>query len=233
MIQWWNRHWIVYDLETTHVEPEQAHVVQCGVVVFNPGEGRVLKRYDLLVNPGVPIPAEATAIHGITDYRVKDAMPETQCIARLLALVEWCGHRPDCAFVTYNGFGYDDKVLDALSGGAWSKALDGFPRVDVLTLVRMDKIGRWWKGSGRHKLSAVAGRLGVKLDDEDRLHDASSDCVLTVNVLAALLKDSTFGKELRKLPPGPEVTAFLFEQAAKHEKDFQSWLAKQPPRERP
>lgn len=32
MNPWWDRIWCLYDLETTHVEPESAHVVQIGLI---------------------------------------------------------------------------------------------------------------------------------------------------------------------------------------------------------
>lgn len=57
----------ILDTETTGLE-DDARILDLAVIT---GAGQVL--LDTLVNPGVPIPPEATAIHGITDEMVKDA----------------------------------------------------------------------------------------------------------------------------------------------------------------
>ena len=58
---------VVLDTETTGLH-DSARIVEIAVLGV---DGSVL--LDSLVNPGVPIPAEATRIHGITDDMVKDA----------------------------------------------------------------------------------------------------------------------------------------------------------------
>jgi hypothetical protein len=58
---------VILDTETTGLHDE-ARIVDIAVVAM---DGRVL--LDTLVNPGEPIPAEATRIHGITDEMVADA----------------------------------------------------------------------------------------------------------------------------------------------------------------
>lgn len=59
------------DLETTGVNAEQDRIVEVTIGRIRPGAEAVVERF--LVNPGVPIPATASAIHGITDEQVKDA----------------------------------------------------------------------------------------------------------------------------------------------------------------
>lgn len=58
---------VVLDTEATGLH-DGARIVEIAVLAV---DGTVL--LDSLVNPGVPIPAEATRIHGITDDMVKDA----------------------------------------------------------------------------------------------------------------------------------------------------------------
>lgn len=58
---------VILDTETTGLH-EGARIVEIAVISV---DGRVL--LDSLVNPGVPIPAESTRIHGITDSMVQDA----------------------------------------------------------------------------------------------------------------------------------------------------------------
>lgn len=59
------------DVETTGRDAAIDRVVEIGVVIGRAG-GLVLRK-NWLVNPGVPIPASATEVHGIKDDDVKDA----------------------------------------------------------------------------------------------------------------------------------------------------------------
>jgi len=60
-----------FDLETTGVQVAQDRIVEISIIKLNPdGSEEVMTA---LVNPGIPIPAETSAIHGITDEKVKDA----------------------------------------------------------------------------------------------------------------------------------------------------------------
>ncbi len=59
---------VILDTETTGLEARDERIVSLAII--DP-EGRVL--IDTLLNPGIPIPFDATAIHGITDAMVKDA----------------------------------------------------------------------------------------------------------------------------------------------------------------
>jgi DNA polymerase III subunit epsilon len=60
-----------FDLETTGTRIGRDRIVQIGIVRLHANGER--ERYQTLVNPGIPIPEEATAVHGITDADVADA----------------------------------------------------------------------------------------------------------------------------------------------------------------
>ena len=57
------------DLETTGLNTAQDHVLQIGMIIPN----EPASAHQVLVNPGTPIPAASTAIHGISDSDVQDA----------------------------------------------------------------------------------------------------------------------------------------------------------------
>jgi DNA polymerase-3 subunit epsilon len=59
-----------FDLETTGTNITQDRIVEIGVIKLLPN-GEVQEKSHL-VNPTIPIPAESSAIHGITDEQVKD-----------------------------------------------------------------------------------------------------------------------------------------------------------------
>ena len=57
-----------FDLETTGTQVATDRIVEIAILKVHPNGNREMKSW--YVNPGIPIPAEATAIHGITDEKV-------------------------------------------------------------------------------------------------------------------------------------------------------------------
>jgi CBS domain-containing protein len=66
---------VVFDTETTGIDPRKARVLELGAVWLSGGridEARVLHRR---INPGEPIPETASRVHGVDDAAVADAPP--------------------------------------------------------------------------------------------------------------------------------------------------------------
>lgn len=68
---------VAFDLETTGLDASTDRIITAALI----GVDGV--RLDLKMNPGIPIPAEATAIHGISDADVANAVPYHQGISVL------------------------------------------------------------------------------------------------------------------------------------------------------
>ncbi len=62
---------VFFDLETTGTDRIHDRIVEIAALRISPG-GQVAT-FDRRVNPGIPIPRESTAVHGISDEDVKDA----------------------------------------------------------------------------------------------------------------------------------------------------------------
>lgn len=62
---------IFFDIEATGTDPGKDRIVELALVKLLPDGSR--ERFVKRINPGIPIPAEATAIHGIRDEDVQDA----------------------------------------------------------------------------------------------------------------------------------------------------------------
>ncbi|MEI6184274.1 MAG: 3'-5' exonuclease [Bacteroidota bacterium] len=60
-----------FDLETTGINLATDRIVEIAIVKIMPDGTKTVKRK--LINPEMPIPAGASAVHGITDEMVKDA----------------------------------------------------------------------------------------------------------------------------------------------------------------
>jgi len=71
------------DIETTGINVSSDRIVEISVLKISPGGKE--EWMSTRVNPGMPIPAKSTAIHGITDDDVKNA-PTFKEIAKNLAL---------------------------------------------------------------------------------------------------------------------------------------------------
>ena len=81
-----NMAYIAIDLETTNLNPHKARVVQLAVVLL---DRHMVQQsaWQQLINPGYPIPVEATARHGITTADVQGADTFDKVAARLRDLV--------------------------------------------------------------------------------------------------------------------------------------------------
>jgi DNA polymerase-3 subunit epsilon len=78
----------VFDLEATGTNPRTDRIVEVAVVRIFPDDRREVHAFR--VNPGVPIPPEATQVHGITDADVARCPTFRDLAPRLLALFDGC-----------------------------------------------------------------------------------------------------------------------------------------------
>ncbi|MBW2524411.1 MAG: 3'-5' exonuclease [Deltaproteobacteria bacterium] len=210
MPKWTELSWLCIDTETTGIDPETDRIVELGATVFQ--QGRLLRKMGMLLNPGMPIPAEATAVHGITDDEVAECPSLAEIADRFLEHV-----RRAELLVGYN-WPFDAGLLEVGLGDSWRDAIRDKPIFDVLVLVRFDDIGRYWKGPGRHRLDAVGERLGVAR--EGKAHRASSDCIMTCRILWQLQEH---------LPDDAHAAAeLLAEQRARQDVDFEAWRKAHP-----
>jgi DNA polymerase III subunit epsilon len=92
-----------FDLETTGIKVATDRIVEICVFKVNPdGSTKTLTKR---VNPDIPIPAEATAIHGITDEDVKDEPKFREIAHELLQFLE------NCDLAGYNSNHFDIPLM--------------------------------------------------------------------------------------------------------------------------
>lgn len=94
---------VFLDLETTGIDASKDRIVELSLVKVHPNGDEEIKTRR--VNPGMPIPAEASAIHGIYDADVKDA-PRFEQLAKSLA-----SYIEGCDLAGYNSNKFDIPVL--------------------------------------------------------------------------------------------------------------------------
>jgi len=79
---------IFFDLETTGIDIASDRIVEICYLKVYPDQREETKTYR--VNPGVPIPEEATAVHGISNDDVKDAPMFKEIAKTLVNVFEGC-----------------------------------------------------------------------------------------------------------------------------------------------
>ena len=76
------RHLVFFDLETTGINIAKDRIVEIAILKINPNGNKESKEYR--INPTIPIPKEASAIHGIYDKDIVDK-PTFKAIAKDLS----------------------------------------------------------------------------------------------------------------------------------------------------
>ena len=79
---------IFFDLETTGVDTSKDRIVEISMIKIMPDGEEIVKTRR--INPGMPIPPEATAIHGISDADVADQPLFAQVAKSLEQFVRGC-----------------------------------------------------------------------------------------------------------------------------------------------
>ena len=160
---------VFFDLETTGIEPGKDRIVEISTVKVMPDGTREVKTWR--INPEMPIPAEATAIHGITNEDVKDA-PKFREIARTLA-----GYMEGADLAGYNAIKFDMPLLaeEFLRAG-----LD----IDLKKKKMIDVQNIFHKLEQRTLSAAYKFYCGKTLEDA---HSAEADTLATLEVLMAQL----------------------------------------------
>jgi len=164
-----------FDTETTGPNPAEDRIVTAALTVR--GGGRPDQDYTWLINPGVDIPAEATAVHGITTEQAQTNGQAPKVALEDIAVKLAAALNYGMPVVAFN-LSFDWTVLDRdlrrhgltpMSERltvAWPALVD--PHV-------IDKhVDRYRKGTGMRKLQPTADVYGVRLDD---WHTAEADAV--------------------------------------------------------
>lgn len=162
---------VALDLETTGVSPSLDRPVQIGLVGEQAGTRRVLM--NALINPGKPIPKEATSIHGITDKMVEFAPDAGMAAWSIELLLGSCGVT---TLATFNGECYDLLMLDACLG---RPMIVPAKHIDVLSVAY-----RYLPGLPSYKLDALYP--AIVGSPRQGAHDARTDANDTLDLLRAL-----------------------------------------------
>lgn len=158
-----------FDLETTGLRIGKDRIVQIGIVTLYPDGRR--EAWESLIDPGMPIPPDATRVHGIRDEDVAGA-PSLEALAGTIH-----DKLSGCDLSGFNCMRFDVPFLTeelARVGCTWDT-----------TEARIVDVARiYHKMEPRDLSAAVRFYLG---QDHDGAHNALADVEATADVLIAQL----------------------------------------------
>jgi DNA polymerase-3 subunit epsilon len=160
---------VFFDCETTGTNSRADRIIEIACVKVHPDGSR--DQYVQRFQPGIPIPAASTAIHGITDADVAAAPRFREVAAQLAAFLEGCD------LAGYNITGFDLPVLrtEFLRAGVAFEITDR-------RLVDAQRI--FFSREPRHLAAAARFYCG---SEHDGAHGALADAEMTLRVLEGQL----------------------------------------------
>jgi DNA polymerase-3 subunit epsilon len=205
----------VFDTETTGIAPETTRIVSAHVSVLN-AHGEVEQPLNWLIDCGIDIPEQATAVHGITTERMRaEGTPAAESISEILITLSRLLDS-GIPVVAYNA-SYDFTILDREAQRYNLSALSTpKPIVDPLIIDKqMDKFRK-----GKRTLEATAAHYGVDLTGA---HDASVDAIAAGRVAQAIGKK--FAADLAF--PAEELHDLQVQWAKEQAESYATWRRSQ------
>lgn len=162
---------VFFDLETTGTDIVNDRIVEISLVKVAPdGEKSIKTRR---INPEMPIPAEATAVHHITDEDVKDCPTFRQIAKSLKSFIEGCD------FGGFNSNRFDLPLLteEFMRAGVEVDFLRRAKYVDVQNIFHKKE----------ERTLVAAYRFYCNKELGDAAHGAEADTLATYEVLLSQL----------------------------------------------
>ena len=159
---------VMFDLETTGLDPERCMITEIGAVKIK--NGKCVETFQTLVNPQTPIPREVVEKTHITDEMVKDAPTIDQVMPDFYKFV-------DGAILSAYNIAFDYAFLDRI-GHKLRFKFDN-KQIDCLDVVRQ-KVA----SLSNYKLTTVSKALNIELKNA---HRALADALAAAKVFIKLM----------------------------------------------
>lgn len=202
---------VYYDTETTGIRSDKDRIVE--IAAYNPLTGQTFCE---LVNPGMPIPKEASSVHNITDEMVENA----QSFAEVgQAFIDFCGK--DAVLIAHNNDAFDKLFLEkefqrhSLTPHPWKY-------IDSLKWAR-----KYRPDLPKHALQFLREVFGIAAN---QAHRALDDVIVLHQVFSQMIDDLPLETVLSLLSKTSQVSKMPF---GKHQgkalseipKDYVKWLS--------
>ncbi len=203
---------IYYDTETTGVKPSKDRIVE--IAAYDPEKD---KTYCSFVCPEMPIPAEASAISGITDDMVKDA-PLFKEVGP--AFAEFCSG--DTILIAHNNDAFDKLFLENEYGRS-GLIIPAWAYLDTLKWSR-----KYRPDLPRHSLQFLRETFSIQAN---QAHRALDDVIVLHQVFSRMIDDLSWDEVVRLMGQSDQINRMPFGKFAgkplsEVPKDYVIWLAK-------
>ena len=159
---------VVFDIETTGLDPETDQIIELGAVKIE--NGNIAEKFSTFVKPTKKIPFEVVELTGITEDMVADAPPIE------LVIKEFYEFTRGCTICGHNVINFDIKFIRR-EGDNYDLVFDN-PIIDTMNEARVAKLN-----TSRFNLGTVTKLLGISLEGA---HRAWNDAFATAQVLLKL-----------------------------------------------
>jgi len=185
--------YISFDLETTGLNPDKDQITEIAACRFVNGE--FTEEYTTLINPGIPIPKNITALTGISNKMVEESPSINDVLPEFL---EFVGSTPLVA----QNINFDYSFITKNLSTERSPLLDN-PLYDTLSLAR-----GFIYFHNSFNLGSLCDYYGIKIENA---HRAGADALCTGKLFAYLIQE-TLSKPLHyqnRLPSFSELIIYL------------------------
>ena len=210
---------IFYDTETTGIRTDRDHIIE--IAAYDPHQDRT---FEALINPSVPIPPDASAIHNITDEMVADKPTFKEVGAQFAAFCEG-----DVVLVAHNNDTFDAPFLKS----SFERHGLCFPAWHFFDTLRWAR--RYRPDMPRHTLQILREAYGIAANNA---HRALDDVIVLHQIYVKMTDDLTIEacmkllatpKLLRTMPFGKHQGKPLTDVP----KDYFQWLKEQGALDKP
>lgn len=205
----------VWDVESSGIDVFEDRIVQLFFATTD-AQGNLIDTWEWFINPGIPVPEEAAAIHGFSDEFLKEnGRDPKEVLTEVKDVFLKHRHLTQIAF----NMNYDLSILDAEMKrhgvselfGEWF-AKNGSLFDGLVSDRHNDKYRK-----GKRNLETQAKHYGVEFDSE-AAHNAMYDCEVTAKVSVKII-------EKYGLPTTKELATWQ----EKWRSNFESYLRKTDP----
>ena len=199
-----------FDLETTGKDPRTARIVTASIVVVDEA-GVVADTHEWLADPGVEIPEEAAAIHGVSTAHAREHGRPSDVVTAEVGAVLAALFANNIPVIAFNA-SYDFTVLAHEARRHGLAQITASPVIDPFICNK--HVDKFRKGS--RTLVALCEEYGIKLDDA---HTSAADAEATLRLADALAaKYSSLRLDTK------ELHTAQVEWARAQAADFQAYL---------
>ncbi len=194
-----------FDLETTSANPFEARIVTAALVRIDDSGASATEQ---LADPGVDIPAEAAAVHGITTEKARAEGRDHEEVLRETVAAIKKGWDDGLTLVVFNA-AYDLTVLRRLTG-------DFTVTGPVYDPFLIDKVRDRYR-KGKRNLGAMCEHYGVRIDNA---HEATADAYAAARVA---WKQVRVWPELTQMDAG-DLMEYQAVEYYRMQQDFKTYL---------